>query len=79
MLMVAHGCIVVGDSVPYAVYATVTLRDNIVVQLGAERAGKAKYMTEAQSKHMGAILGGGLERSWNYYVNRMKKANPDMR
>lgn len=79
MLMVAHGCIVVGDSIPYAVYATLTLRDNIVVQLGAERAGKAKYMTEAQSKHMGAILGGGLERSWNYYVNRMKKANPDMR
>ena len=80
MLMVAHGCIVVGDSLPYAVYATIVLRDNIVVQLGAEQASRQpKYMSEAQSKHMGQILGGGLERSWNYYVNRMKKANPDMR
>ena len=79
LLMVAHGCVVVGDSVPSAVHAAITLRDNIVVQLASEQAGKPKYMTEAQSKLMIPLLAGGRERSWNYYVNRVKKADPDMR
>ena len=72
-MMVAHGCVVVGDSIPSAVNAALTLRDNIVVQLGSEQAGKPKYMTEAQSKLMIPLLVSGQERAWNYYVNRMKK------
>jgi ribulose-5-phosphate 4-epimerase/fuculose-1-phosphate aldolase len=79
LLMVAHGCVVVGESVPSAVHAAVTLRDNILVQLGSEQAGKPKYMTEAQSKLMIPVLAGSRERAWNYYVNRVKKADPDMR
>jgi hypothetical protein len=39
LLMLAHGCVVVGDSIPFAVHAAVTLRDNIIVQLGSEQAG----------------------------------------
>jgi 3-hydroxy-2-methylpyridine-4,5-dicarboxylate 4-decarboxylase len=79
LLMVAHGCVVVGGGVPSAVHAAITLRDNIVVQLGSEQAGKPKYMTEAQSKLMISLLASSQERAWNYYVNRVKKADPDMR
>jgi ribulose-5-phosphate 4-epimerase/fuculose-1-phosphate aldolase len=73
LFMVAHGCVVVGDIIPSAINAAITLRDNIVVQLGSEQAGQPKYMTEAQSKHMIPLLVSGQERAWNYYVNRMKK------
>ncbi len=79
LLMVAHGCVVVGDSVPSAVHAAIMLRDNIVVQLGSEQAGTPKYMTVAQSKLMIPLLAKGRERSWNYYVNRLNKSNPDKR
>lgn len=79
LLMTAHGCVVVGDSVAAAVHAAVTLRDNIVVQLGSEQAGEPAYMTEAQSKLMIPLLVRGQERAWDYYVNRAKKANPDLR
>jgi ribulose-5-phosphate 4-epimerase/fuculose-1-phosphate aldolase len=79
LLMVAHGCIVAGDSVPSTVHAAITLRDNIVVQLGSEQAGKSKYMTESQSKLMIPLLASGQDRAWNYFVNRAKRANPDLR
>jgi len=79
LFMVAHGCVVVGDSIPSAVNAAITLRDNIVIQLASEQAGQPKYMTEAQSRLMIPLLAGGQERAWNYYVNRVKKADPDMR
>ena len=79
LLMAAHGCVVVGDSVPSAVHGAITLRDNIVVQLGSEQAGNPKYMTEVQMRLMIPLLVGGQERAWNYYVNRVKKADPDMR
>ena len=78
-MMVAHGMTVVGDSVPSAIHASVTLRDNAAVQLGAERAGKAVYMTEAQSKLMAPMLAGGVYRAWDYYVNRAKRTYPDIR
>jgi ribulose-5-phosphate 4-epimerase/fuculose-1-phosphate aldolase len=79
LFMVAHGCVVVGNSIPSSVNAVITLRDNIAVQLGSEQAGQPKYMTEAQSKFMIPLLTGGQDRAWSYYVNRMKKADPDMR
>ncbi len=78
LLMAAHGCVVVGDCVESAVHAAITLRDNIVVQMGSEQAGKPKYMTEAQSKFMIPLLAGGQQRAWTYYVNRLKKAVPGM-
>jgi len=75
LLMAAHGCVVVGDCVAAAVHAAITLRDNIVVQLGSEQAGNPKCMTEAQSKFMIPLLEKGRERAWDYYVNRAKKAD----
>jgi 3-hydroxy-2-methylpyridine-4,5-dicarboxylate 4-decarboxylase len=79
LLMVAHGCVIVGDSVPSAVHAAIALRDNIVVQLGSEQAGKSKYMTESQSKLMIPLLASGQDRAWNYFVKRVKRANHDLR
>ena len=77
LLMTAHGCVVIGDSVLSAVHAAVTFRDNIVVQLESEKAGNPKYMSEAQSRHMIPLLAGSHVRAWSYYVNRVKKASPD--
>jgi 3-hydroxy-2-methylpyridine-4,5-dicarboxylate 4-decarboxylase len=76
LLMEAHGCVVVGDSVASAVHAAITLRDNILIQLGSEQAGKPKYMTEAQSKFMIPLLAKGKDRAWSYYVSRLKKTTP---
>jgi 3-hydroxy-2-methylpyridine-4,5-dicarboxylate 4-decarboxylase len=76
LLMAGHGCVVVGDCIPSAVHAAITLRDNIFVQLGSEQAGQPKYITEAQSKVMIPLLAGGRERAWNYYVRRLKNADP---
>jgi ribulose-5-phosphate 4-epimerase/fuculose-1-phosphate aldolase len=74
LFMAAHGCVVVGDSVPAAVHAAITLRDNIVVQLSSGHAGNAKHLTRKQSKHMIPLLAGGRERAWNYYVRRVKRS-----
>lgn len=78
LLMVAHGCVVVGDSIPSAVHAAIILRDNIIVQLGSEQAGSPRYVTELQAKLMIPLLAGGRERAWNYYVSRVRNGDPDM-
>jgi ribulose-5-phosphate 4-epimerase/fuculose-1-phosphate aldolase len=79
LLMVAHGCVVVGASVPLAVHAAITLRDNIVIQLGSVMAGRPKYITRSQAKHMIPLVADGQERAWSYYVNRAGKVYPEIR
>jgi ribulose-5-phosphate 4-epimerase/fuculose-1-phosphate aldolase len=78
LLMVAHGCVVVGDGIPSAVHAAIILRDNIIVQLGSEQAGSPRPVTESQAKLMIPLLAGGQERAWNYYLNRVRNGDPDM-
>jgi 3-hydroxy-2-methylpyridine-4,5-dicarboxylate 4-decarboxylase len=77
MLMRGHGCNVVGGSVPHAVRNTISLRDNVVIQLGAQPFGKVKGLTYEEAKAAARALG-GPERGWNAWVSRVKKEMPDM-
>ncbi len=78
MLMRGHGCNVVGKSIPYAVQGAIALRDNVVIQLGAQQYGKVKSLTYEEAKAAARALS-GPERGWNAWVSRVRKAMPDMR
>lgn len=77
MLMRGHGCNVVGQSIPHAVQAVITLRDNVVMQLAAQPFGQVKCLSYEEAKVASKALS-GPERGWGYWVSRVKKAMPDL-
>lgn len=78
MLMRGHGCNVVGPSIPHAVQYVIALRDNTLIQLGAQQFGKIKSLTRDEAKAAARALS-GPERGWNAWVASVKKSMPDMR
>lgn len=80
LLLRDHGCVVVGESVQSMVMASIFLRDNAAIQLDALRLGQPKYLSYEEgrqaSKAMGSAL--ALDRAWTYWVERAKKAMPDL-
>ena len=78
MIMRGHGCNVVGKSVPDAVRSAITLRDNVVILLGAQQFGKVKTVSYEEAKEAAKALG-NAERGWNAWVARVKRTMPDMR
>jgi HCOMODA/2-hydroxy-3-carboxy-muconic semialdehyde decarboxylase len=78
MIMRGHGCNVVGKSVPDTVRTAISLRDNVVILLGAQQFGKVKTVPYEEAKAAAKALG-NAERGWNAWVNRVKIAMPDMR
>ena len=78
MIMRGHGYNVVGKSVPDTVRAAISLRDNVVILLGAQQFGKVKTVPYEEAKSAAKALG-NAERGWNAWVNRVKIAMPDMR
>jgi ribulose-5-phosphate 4-epimerase/fuculose-1-phosphate aldolase len=80
MLMWAHGCNVVGRSIPAAIGAAIAFRDNAVIQLAAEQYGPVRSLSYDQAKvGMGRTTTGEIDRGWNAWVARVKKNMPDMR
>ena len=78
LLMRGHGCTVVGPSIPHAVQYVIALRDNTVIQLGAQQFGKIKGLTYDEAKAAARALS-GAERGWNAWVASVKKSMPDMK
>ncbi|HME44179.1 MAG TPA: class II aldolase/adducin family protein [Syntrophorhabdales bacterium] len=78
MIMRGHGCNVVGKSVPDAVRAAISFRDNVVILLGAQQFGKVKTVSFEEAKEAAKALS-NPERGWNAWVARVKRAMPDMR
>ena len=78
MLMRGHGCNVVGASIPAMVHAVIVLRDSTVVLLNAMQVGQPIYLTDEEAKSSAWTIDIGVERAWNYYVARAKKAFPDL-
>jgi ribulose-5-phosphate 4-epimerase/fuculose-1-phosphate aldolase len=78
MLMRGHGCTVVGPSIPHAVQYVIALRDNTVIQLGAQQFGKIKSLTYDEAKAAARPLT-AAERGWNAWVASVKKSMPDMK
>lgn len=78
VLMRGHGYTVVGSSLPNAVANAISLRDDAVISLMAIQLGKPKYLS---AEECAATRGGNPapERAWNAWVQRVKKAMPDMK
>jgi ribulose-5-phosphate 4-epimerase/fuculose-1-phosphate aldolase len=80
MLMRGHGFNVVAPNIPELVQRAITLRDNVLIQLAAHQLGTPKYLTAEEARHSSnAFIGVGVERGWNYWVARAKKAYPDLK
>ena len=77
MLMRGHGCNVAGASLPGAVRNAISLRDNVVILLGARQFGKVRALTYEEAKISARTLS-GTERGWDYWVARVRKSMPDM-
>jgi ribulose-5-phosphate 4-epimerase/fuculose-1-phosphate aldolase len=78
VLMRGHGYTVVGSTLPGAVDNAISLRDDAVITLMALQLGKPKYMSAEETKNANKG-GGGPDRAWNAWVQRVKNGMPDMR
>jgi len=81
LLLRDHGCNVVGESVPRMVMASIYLRDNAAIQQRALALGQPKYLSHEEARQAAKMMFSpmGLERAWGYWVDRAKKAMPDLR
>ena len=80
VLLRDHGCCVVGDSIQTMVMASIYLRDNAALQYQALQLGEPKYLSYEEGKRATKISESDLavQRAWGYWVNRAKKAMPDI-
>ena len=76
MLMWAHGCNVVGTSIPGAIRAVIALRDNAVIQLAAQQYGQVKSLTYDQARAATGTMRGEPDRAWSAWVARVKRSMP---
>jgi ribulose-5-phosphate 4-epimerase/fuculose-1-phosphate aldolase len=80
LLLRDHGCVVVGESVPAMVMASIFLRDNAAIQLNTLQLGQPKYLSLEEARQASKVMESGLalERAWSYWVGRAKKAMADL-
>lgn len=81
LLLRGHGCVVVGESAASMVMTAIYLRDNAAIQYQAMQMGQPKYLSHEEARQAAKVLGSALalERAWTYWVERAKKAMPDLR
>ena len=76
-----HGVVVVGESVPRAVFSSITLRDNAKMLLNTLALGvQPAYIgpEEAKNSAYAHLCGQGLKRSWEYWGARAKHSFDDI-
>lgn len=80
LLLRDHGCVVVGESVPAMVMASIFLRDNAAIQMNTLQLGQPKYLSFEEARQASKVMESGLalERAWSYWVGRAKKAMADL-
>ena len=80
VLLRDHGCCVVGQNTASMVMASIYLRDNAAIQLNALRLGEPKYLSYEEARQATKVMETAIpmERAWNYWVARAKKAMPDL-
>lgn len=78
MLMRGHGCNIVGEHIPWAVQAAITLRDNVAMQLTAQQLGPFKSMDSQTARIVGRAIS-EPKRGWNCWVSRVLRAAPELR
>ena len=80
LLLRDHGCIVVGENVPFMVMSAIYLRDNAKIQQCALEIGEPKYLSYEEGRQISKVMGSAvaLKRAWGHWVERAKKAMPDI-
>lgn len=80
LLLRGHGCVVVGESIAALVLASISLRDNAAVQLGAMALGEPKYLSYEEGRAATRVNESAvpLGRAWDYWVRRARRAMPDL-
>lgn len=81
-LLRGHGVITGAENIPQLVLDTILLTKNAEVQLSIEATGKEpKLTTSEEGRAYRTIMhaDNALLRCWDYYVERAKKAMPDIR
>ena len=80
LLLRDHGCCVVGENVPAMVMGSIYLRDNAALQYQAIQLGQPKYLSYEEGRQAARVIlsDTALERAWSYWVERAKKAMPDL-
>ncbi len=75
-----HGVVVVGESIPRAVYSTVTLRDNARMLLQTLAMGVPIHYLSEEEMETGTVnqFTKGISRTWNLWCTKAKEAYPDI-
>ena len=76
-----HGIVVVGESLPRAVYSAVTIRDNARMLLQAMAMGTQLHYISREEAEQGTyqqFCKLGLARSWNYWCTKAKQSYPEI-
>ena len=69
-LMRGHGCVVVGASVPMAVFRSVYTEMNARLQAQAMALGPVTYLDEEEAKRAEASVGGTIGRPWELWKKK---------
>lgn len=75
-----HGVVVVGESIPRAVYSTVTLRDNAKMLIQALSMGGSVNYLSREEMETGTVnqFTKGISRTWNLWCSKARQAYPDI-
>jgi ribulose-5-phosphate 4-epimerase/fuculose-1-phosphate aldolase len=72
-LMRGHGCVVVGDSLPQAVYRLIYTEVNARLQSEAGRLGTIKFLSPEEAAKSAAMLDAQVPRAWELWKSRIGK------
>jgi ribulose-5-phosphate 4-epimerase/fuculose-1-phosphate aldolase len=73
-LMRGHGCVVVGNSLPQALFRAVYTEGNARIQAQAMAMGAVEYLTEGECEAATSTNEAQLERPWNLWKHRLVEA-----
>ena len=72
-LMRGHGCVVVGNSIPQAVYRLVYTDINARLQMDAARLGTITFLAPEEAARSAATLDAQVPRAWELWKSRIGK------
>jgi ribulose-5-phosphate 4-epimerase/fuculose-1-phosphate aldolase len=72
LLMRGHGCVVVGESIPQAVFVSIFMVDNAKLQTVGRQFGEITFLTEGEIRMSAELISlpVAMQRSWEYWSRR---------
>jgi len=72
-LMRGHGCVLVGSSIPQAVYRVIYTEINARLQSEAARLGTVTFLSPEEAAKSAATLDAQVPRAWELWKSRIGK------